>query len=245
MTMRGLILLNYRTNDDQLMELYTSCSPEHLNINFKKICEHYFIETFALAALSKRNRSYERQYKLFSTFDSFPPEWIERYQHNKYYLNDPVFLHAQNTTTPYHWQSDKIKDINTIQKKILSEAHDFGIKRGTIIPLLPNAKFDGLLSLVDINIHHSEVLYTLASASHIYLKRKEHFDLRNNFSILTDKEMAVLSLKAQGYINKSISAELSVSESTVLFHLKNIKRKLGLITTEQVVFKYITSVINA
>jgi DNA-binding CsgD family transcriptional regulator len=227
------------------MELYTSCSPDHLNTNFKNVCENYFIETFALAVLSKKNRSYERQHKLFSTFDSFPTEWIELYQHNKYYLNDPVFLRAQNTTMPYNWQSDKIKDIDTIQKKILSEAHDFGIERGTIIPLLPNAKCDGLLSLVDINIHHPEVLYILANASHIYLNRKEHFDLRNEFSILTDKEMIVLSLKAQGYINKSISAELSVSEYTVLFHLKNIKRKMGLITTEQVVFKYINYITNA
>ena len=50
--------------------------------------------------------------------------------------------------------------------------------------------------------------------------------------------MTVLSLKVQGFINKSISLELSITESTVQFHLKNIKKKLGLLTTEQVVYKY-------
>ena len=220
------------------MDLYNSCSLDQLNVNLKKICEYYFVDTYALAILSKRNRNYERQHKLFSTFGCFPPEWIELYHLNKYYLNDPVFLHAQNITRPYYWQADKIKDINSTQQKILSQAHDFGIKKGTIIPLLPNKKFDGLLSLVDTNILHSEVLYILGNAAHIYLDRKEYFELRNDFNILTDKEMTVLSLKVQGFINKSISLELSITESTVQFHLKNIKKKLGLLTTEQVVYKY-------
>ena len=102
----------------------------------------------------------------------------------------------------------------------------------------------GLLSLVDTNIHHPEVLYVLSNASHIYLNRKEYFEIKDIFNLLTDKEMQVLVLKAEGYQIKQVSSELSISDATVLFHLKNLKKKLGCISTEQAIFKYLSIAIN-
>jgi two-component system, NarL family, response regulator len=44
---------------------------------------------------------------------------------------------------------------------------------------------------------------------------------------LSDRELEVLNLMARGKNNHEISAELSISESTVKFHTKNIMSKLG------------------
>lgn len=44
---------------------------------------------------------------------------------------------------------------------------------------------------------------------------------------LTVRECEVLRLIAQGYGNKSIAAELSISVSTVKVHIRNLYRKLG------------------
>lgn len=44
---------------------------------------------------------------------------------------------------------------------------------------------------------------------------------------LSDRELEVLNLMARGKNNQEISAELSISESTVKFHTKNIMSKLG------------------
>jgi DNA-binding CsgD family transcriptional regulator len=228
-----------KNNNDALMTLYHSKSAEELNDTFKIICEDYFIEKFALATLLKTKTLHNSQ--LFSTLDNYPPEWMDHYKSQKYYLDDPVFLRAQQIAIPCYWHIDKFSDINKNQKKILVEASDFGIKRGTIVPLLPNGKMSGLLSLIDTNIQHPEVLHVLSNASHIYLNRKEYFELRNKFNLLTDKEMQVLSLKAEGYRIKQISSELSISDATVLFHLKNLKKKLGFMSTEQVIFKYISA----
>jgi DNA-binding NarL/FixJ family response regulator len=44
---------------------------------------------------------------------------------------------------------------------------------------------------------------------------------------LTDRELEILRLVAEGYTNGRIAAELWVTEQTVKFHLSNTYRKLG------------------
>lgn len=46
--------------------------------------------------------------------------------------------------------------------------------------------------------------------------------------ILTDREIEVMSLIVQGYINKEIADRLSIGLSTVVTHRKNIMDKLGM-----------------
>ncbi|MCR5130093.1 MAG: LuxR C-terminal-related transcriptional regulator [Prevotella sp.] len=46
--------------------------------------------------------------------------------------------------------------------------------------------------------------------------------------ILTDREIEVLSLIVQGYINKEIADQLSIGLTTVITHRKNIMEKLGM-----------------
>lgn len=46
--------------------------------------------------------------------------------------------------------------------------------------------------------------------------------------ILTDREIEVMALIVQGYINKQIAEKLSISLATVVTHRKNIMDKLGM-----------------
>ncbi len=46
--------------------------------------------------------------------------------------------------------------------------------------------------------------------------------------ILSDREIEVMSLIVQGYINKEIADQLNISLSTVITHRKNIMDKLGM-----------------
>ena len=45
---------------------------------------------------------------------------------------------------------------------------------------------------------------------------------------LSDREIEVLSLVAQGKINKEIAEKLFISTTTVITHSKNIQEKLGI-----------------
>jgi DNA-binding CsgD family transcriptional regulator len=46
--------------------------------------------------------------------------------------------------------------------------------------------------------------------------------------VLTDREIEVMSLIVQGYINKELADKLNISLATVITHRKNIMDKLGL-----------------
>ena len=46
--------------------------------------------------------------------------------------------------------------------------------------------------------------------------------------VLTRREIEVMVLVVQGYINKEIADKLNISLSTVITHRKNIMEKLGL-----------------
>jgi DNA-binding NarL/FixJ family response regulator len=48
--------------------------------------------------------------------------------------------------------------------------------------------------------------------------------------ILSDREIEVLSLIAQGLLNKEIADKLNISMTTVITHRKNIVEKLGMRT---------------
>jgi len=54
---------------------------------------------------------------------------------------------------------------------------------------------------------------------------------------LTEREVAVLRLAAQGWTNKAIAAELQISDRTVQGHLANIYGKLGVTTRTEAVTK--------
>ena len=49
-----------------------------------------------------------------------------------------------------------------------------------------------------------------------------------NRKILSDREIEVMSLIVQGYINKEIADRLNIGLATVITHRKNIMDKLGL-----------------
>jgi DNA-binding NarL/FixJ family response regulator len=56
-------------------------------------------------------------------------------------------------------------------------------------------------------------------------------------SPLTDRELNVLRLVANGLSNRGIGADLHLSETTVKFHVRNIMRKLDATSRAEAVYK--------
>ena len=106
-------------------------------------------------------------------------------------------------------------------------------RRKTIVLTL---SLDSMSQLSDfhclcINTPESELVRTILT-----LQQYAHGDGRNmppmpailRQKILTDREIEVMSLIVQGYINKEIADKLSIGLSTVITHRKNIMEKLGM-----------------
>ena len=81
-----------------------------------------------------------------------------------------------------------------------------------------------------INVPEQELVHSLLS-----LQQHAHGGGRNmppmpavlQKKILSDREIEVMALIVQGYINKEIADRLNISLSTVITHRKNIMDKLG------------------
>ena len=82
-----------------------------------------------------------------------------------------------------------------------------------------------------INVPESELVRSLLA-----LEQHAHKDGKNmppmpqvlQQKILTDREIEVMSLIVQGFINKEIANKLNIGLATVITHRKNIMDKLGL-----------------
>lgn len=82
-----------------------------------------------------------------------------------------------------------------------------------------------------INVPESQLVKSL-----LMLEQNAHSGGRNrppmpailNQKILSDREIEVMSLIVQGFINKEIASRLNIGLSTVITHRKNIMEKLGM-----------------
>jgi NarL family two-component system response regulator LiaR len=101
-----------------------------------------------------------------------------------------------------------------------------GIRLGALGYLMKDASPDELVSTI-----HSVYLNRMSLPPDLARKvmlGSQKPDSSAPASLLTDREMDVLRCVAQGYSNKQIAAELSVSTTTVRTHVSNLLRKLNL-----------------
>src|SRR4051795_827120 len=78
----------------------------------------------------------------------------------------------------------------------------------------------------------------------IHLPRKAAVKENRADCPLTDRELEILRLVAQGYTNGRIARELWVTEQTVKFHLSNTYRKLGVANrTEASRYAYVNALV--
>ena len=106
-------------------------------------------------------------------------------------------------------------------------------KRKTIVLMLsldttsPLSDFHSL----SINVSEQELvrsLLTLQQSAHGQGKNLPPMPEALSRKILSDREIEVMSLIVQGYINKEIAEKLNIGLATVITHRKNIMDKLGL-----------------
>jgi len=107
------------------------------------------------------------------------------------------------------------------------------IKRGALGYLLKDTKPDELLTAIR-GVHRGETMLHPSIAKKIMqgiqgpAHEKEPHDQE-----LTQRELEVLSLLAQGDPDRGIAEKLVISESTVRFHVGNILSKLQLVNRTQ------------
>ncbi len=106
------------------------------------------------------------------------------------------------------------------------------IKSGALGYLLKNASPNALLKAIR-DVHRGEPSISPAIANKLMREMQRSSDLPPTESPLTEREVDVLRLLAQGLSNQEIAEKLFIGEGTVRTHVSNILSKLHLANRTQ------------
>ena len=128
----------------------------------------------------------------------------------------------------------QIKQISPRTKIIVltsyhQDEHIFpAIRAGALSYMLKSVKAPELADAIRKAIHDEAVLHPRVAARVVQELHGSRLDDVNPFTELTDREMEVLQLVAQGLSNQEIAGKMSVTPKTVRSHTSNILSKLHL-----------------
>ncbi|NOZ10253.1 MAG: LuxR family transcriptional regulator [Gammaproteobacteria bacterium] len=176
----------------------------------------------------------------------YPSEWVERYSERGYVNIDPVALHCFNSQSPYHWKHYN-EHTEGVVRKFFGEAEEFKLCDGISIG---TSHFDGKTGLISLAVDRSmakdsaqqrhAIIYMNALQPFIHERISQLFQQsqKSTLSIhLTEREKTCLVWVAEGKTAHDIAAILSISEATVVFHLKNSIQKLNVTNRSQAIAK--------
>ncbi|MEZ5460206.1 autoinducer binding domain-containing protein [Dokdonella sp.] len=175
--------------------------------------------------------------------NAYPPAWTAHYRRQGYLEIDPVVDHCRHRSTPCLWASDPQARRAGYLTDYFREAADYGLRAGIGLPLHGPGGHTGMISVATDNnaragenLHHLGDLQLLASfmyeAGHRILCESAQQEVH-----LTSREQDCLRWAAEGKTSWEIGQLLGIGERTVVFHLQNAARKLGVLGRRQAIAK--------
>ena len=176
---------------------------------------------------------------------NYSKEWRDTYDSNKLGYVDPTVTHCLKSTIPLLWTPDNFTRPD--QKNMYEECTSYGLRSGIIFPIHgPNGEF-GMMSFVSEQLadpkSQKDMLHSMALLSII---RDYVFESSKKFLVtpeaeiqivLTPREKEVVKWTVAGKSSWEISKILNCSESTINFHLSNIRLKFNVNTKQQAIIK--------
>lgn len=174
-------------------------------------------------------------------------EWAEEYKNQSYQQIDPIIKKAMQSLTPVYWdiKENYLKNLNHKAKTMMQNAYRYGIRSGVSVSLHDFHGATGIFGLgIDASIYNNQsqkhlewiAPYMSHLGAFVHQTMIKQYGLKDEYGLkksLTQREKDCLCWIAEGIIASRIASKLYISENTVKFHLKNIKRKLGAKNTAQ------------
>lgn len=178
---------------------------------------------------------------------TLPDSWVDYYLSNDYGDLDPTLQAAVGRLMPFRWHEiGGRNDLSNGQRRVLNEARDHGVKDGATIPI--HGPDSGLSTLSVVGCcgeqafdeayrqSYRDLVWLAINTHEAFLKLSEDAPEQGRVRV-TDRERDCLLWTARGKTAWEVGQILSISEETVLFHLKNVTRKLGVFSKHHAVVK--------
>ncbi|MCI3946178.1 transcriptional regulator LasR [Pseudomonas syringae] len=166
---------------------------------------------------------------------NFPSEWRRRYDKENFASIDPTVSHSFSSSLPVHWHDTLYRTRS--ESEFAEEARGAGLSHGITLPIHGPQGQVGMLSLSCDSMPETEYCkmlrhssgaaailrdYTVTSGSQYLM---QHSSSRTPH--LTSRELEALRWACAEKTTWEIGKILAISEPTVEFHFKNIRRKLN------------------
>lgn len=173
--------------------------------------------------------------------------WAKIYDKSHYMQRDPVFRHCLSRTSPLVWDSEQFAE--PIGQVIYEQASRFGLRWGVALPIHGPQNEAGMLCFASSDRsetvraaceHHLPALGLIRDAA--FESALPHVGKRLDSFMpkLTPRESECLKWVAYGKSTWEISRILSCSESTVNYHIMNVRSKMGVHSRSAAMMKAIS-----
>ena len=171
--------------------------------------------------------------------NTFPMDWVRRYDEQQYISVDPVVRELYVNYHPFLWSEVVARrPMGPVEKQIMAECADTGMRRGFTVPIYQSGGYTGLVSLAGHEPMVNEETRGAITLASIYLHNKlttlRRSESQARFD-LTDRELECLRWAAVGKTDWETSQILLISAKTVNYHIENAKRKFGVATRVQAI----------
>ncbi len=174
---------------------------------------------------------------------NYPGDWVRTYSEGKLYETDPVLKRAESSPLPFFWDiAFQSAPLTKSQKTMMADAGDYGIAHGYTVPLrlswLPGSLRASCTVIPEHNlVDPGNYLAVEVAATYLHFCTSRAYApwLAPTHVQLTLRERECLALVAQGKGDWTIGRVLGLGESTVHYHIEQLKRRLRVATRSQAV----------
>ncbi len=164
----------------------------------------------------------------------FPEDWVSHYLECDYFEIDPIMSEARQSGRPFHWfEIADLRDLDQKQQAFLDDLKATGFRDGIAVPVFARPgeiAYFGLGSEDhELRLSQGELLELQAICQHMHLRYNELVE-DSQAQKLSNRELEVVELIAQGKSNTKISQTLGISKNTVDTLVRRCFNKLGVST---------------
>jgi len=224
-----------------MLESLQRCgSVEELHGAVRRIAGDLGFEHFLYAV--QVNTSLSRPYQFI--LSGYPSDWRAHYEARRYTEVDPTVRHCMARCVPLVWTRQVFAEASA--ERMLNEAHEHGLGNGASFAIHGRRGEMAMLSLARSGAEQAaqaDTLHVLGTAQlfacylHEAVQRvvlsKELVPVGK--AHLTRREKECLLWASEGKTAWEIAKIVRVSERTVVFHLQNAARKMGVGTRQHAV----------
>jgi LuxR family transcriptional regulator, quorum-sensing system regulator CciR len=179
----------------------------------------------------------------FVKLTNYPREWLEEFTSYRYYADDPTRVACQMTAQPFLW--DRLPSLIRLTKRqqaFMDAARHKGLGGGYTVPIHVPGRVSGSANFATagappagaLPIAHHIAVFAFEAARRL----AEEGALADYRPVaLTDRQIEVISLVAQGKSNWAAGQILGIGERTVKDHLAEAMLQYGVASRTELVVR--------